>query len=238
MTAIRPRSTLNDRKPWARLYKADPRGADQPDVRTCRRAQHGPARLGPYVVRPWPGTSRSDHGGGSGRHVRGYSVRPPNPEAKITSSMKTRKSTPYAGAIAERQRTGLRVFGALEVARSAGLGGAGGPARAEHGRAFFGFAQNRLRPAPLRFIFASGLTLSNLPTLPCDVSTVRLLGLVMGLAVVARGMEPSVVAIMGLSATPTPRGLDPRAPGAAGDPNRTWRRRRNGLVERRRDCFP
>ena len=81
-----------------------------------------------------------------------------NPEAKITSSMKTRKSSPYAGAIPERQRTGLRVFGALNVARSAGLGGAGGPARAGHRRAFFGFAQNRLRPTPLRFIFASGLT--------------------------------------------------------------------------------
>ncbi len=73
-----------------------------------------------------------------------------NPEAKITSSMKTRKSAPYACGIRQRQRTGLRVFGALEVARSAGLGGAGGPAGAGHGRA--------RRPAPLRFIFASGLT--------------------------------------------------------------------------------
>ncbi len=83
-----------------------------------------------------------------------------NPEAKITSSMKTRKSASYACGIRQRQRTGLRVLGALDVARSAGLGGAGGPARARHGRAFFGFAQNRLRPAPLRFIFASALTMA------------------------------------------------------------------------------
>jgi hypothetical protein len=73
-----------------------------------------------------------------------------NSEAKVTSSMKTRKSAPYACGIRQKQRTGLRVFGALDVARSAGPGGAGGPARAEHGRA--------PRPAPLRFMFVSGLS--------------------------------------------------------------------------------
>ena len=70
--------------------------------------------------------------------------------------MKTRRSAPYICATAERQTIGLGVFGALDVVRSAGLGGAGGPARAGHGPAFFGFAQNRLRPAPLRFISLQG----------------------------------------------------------------------------------
>ena len=93
----------------------------------------------------------------SSRHPKRATIYAINPEAKITSSMKTRKCAPYACGMLQRQRTGLRVFGALDVARSAGLGGAGGPARARHGRAFFGFAQNRPRPAPLRFIFASGL---------------------------------------------------------------------------------